>query len=54
MVDGTLYLSTPGGRAIALDPETGVVRGSFDADIGGNWGDFANRDKALSRSSRHS
>ena len=45
MVDGTLYLSTPGGRAIALDPETGRVRWIFDAhsDIGGEWGDFANR-----------
>jgi quinoprotein glucose dehydrogenase len=45
MVDGTLYLSTPFGRAIALDPETGKERWTFDAkvDRGGNWGDFANR-----------
>jgi quinoprotein glucose dehydrogenase len=45
MVDGTLYLSTPLGRVIALDPTTGRERWIFDAkpDIGGNWGDFANR-----------
>jgi quinoprotein glucose dehydrogenase len=45
MVDGTLYLSTPFGRVIALDPTTGVERWSYDAhaDRGGNWGDFANR-----------
>lgn len=45
MVDGTLFLSTPFGRAIALDPETGRERWTFDArvDHGGNWGDFANR-----------
>jgi quinoprotein glucose dehydrogenase len=45
MVDGTLYLSTPFGRVIALDPETGAERWTFDAhvDRNGNWGDFANR-----------
>src|SRR5689334_3422069 len=45
MVDGTLYLSTPLGRVIALDPATGRERWTFDAkpDIGGEWGDFANR-----------
>jgi quinoprotein glucose dehydrogenase len=45
MVDGTLYLSTPLGRVIALDPATGRERWTFDAkpDIGGDWGDFANR-----------
>src|SRR5690348_9410992 len=45
MVDGTLYLSTPLGRVIALDPATGRERWTFDAkpDIGGNWGDFASR-----------
>ena len=45
MVDGTLYLSTPFGRVIALDPATGHERWTFDAkpDIGGQWGDFANR-----------
>lgn len=45
MVDKTLYLSTPLGRVIALDPRTGRERWIFDAkpDIGGEWGDFANR-----------
>jgi quinoprotein glucose dehydrogenase len=45
MVDGTLFLSTPFGRVIALDPATGTQRWLFDAkvDHGGNWGDFANR-----------
>ncbi|HEV2644391.1 MAG TPA: pyrroloquinoline quinone-dependent dehydrogenase, partial [Candidatus Elarobacter sp.] len=45
MVDGTLYLSTPLGRVIALDPETGRERWTYDAkiDIGGEWGDYANR-----------
>jgi quinoprotein glucose dehydrogenase len=45
MVDGTLYLSTPFGRVIALDPESGKERWTYDArsDRGGDWGDFANR-----------
>ncbi len=45
MVDGTLYLSTPFGRVMALDPATGTARWTYDAkvDRGGNWGDFANR-----------
>lgn len=45
MVDGTLYLSTPFGRVIALDPVTGRERWTYDAhaDRDGNWGDFANR-----------
>ncbi len=44
-VDGTLYLSTPLGRVIALDPATGLQRWAFDAqsprDKG--YGDFASR-----------
>ncbi len=45
MVDGTLYLSTPFGRAIALDPATGREKWTYDAhvDRNGNWGDFASR-----------
>jgi quinoprotein glucose dehydrogenase len=45
MVDGTLYLSTPFGRAVALDPSTGRELWSYDGrvDRNGNWGDFANR-----------
>ena len=44
-VDGTLYLSTPVGRVIALDPVNGRQRWAFDAraprDKG--YGDFASR-----------
>ena len=44
-VDGTLYLSTPVGRVIALDSATGQLRWAFDAkvprDMG--YGDFASR-----------
>ena len=45
MVDGTLYLSTPFGRAIALDAGTGRALWTFDAHANrnGDWGDFANR-----------
>ncbi len=45
MVDGTLYLSTPFARVIALDPVTGRERWTFDphTDRGMNWGDWANR-----------
>jgi quinoprotein glucose dehydrogenase len=46
MVEGTLYLSTPAGRAIALDPATGRPRWVFAArnfDVGGDWGDYSNR-----------
>jgi quinoprotein glucose dehydrogenase len=40
-----MYLSTPLGRVIALDPSSGVERWTFDAKVNGNagWGDFANR-----------
>ncbi len=43
--DGLLYISTPWGKAIALDPETGKPRWSFDAHINakGSYGDFASR-----------
>src|SRR5262249_29226089 len=33
MVDGTLFLSTPYDRVIALDPETGAERWSYDPKI---------------------
>src|SRR5690349_21621080 len=33
MVDGTLYLSTPFNRVIALDPVTGKERWSFDPKL---------------------
>ena len=48
-VDDTLYLSTPVGRVIALDPITGQQRWAFDAkaprDAG--FGDFASRGVSL-------
>src|SRR5262249_9677355 len=45
VVDGTMYISTPFGRVIALDPATGRERWTYDAKVDrhGNWGDFANR-----------
>src|SRR6185437_3285948 len=33
VVDGTLFFSTPLGRVIALDPETGKERWVFDAKV---------------------
>src|SRR5262249_27583092 len=33
MVDGTLFLSTPYDRVIALDPETGQERWSYDPKV---------------------
>ncbi len=45
MVDGTLFLSTPFGRAIALDPATGRERWTYDAhtDAKADFGDPASR-----------
>jgi quinoprotein glucose dehydrogenase len=45
LVDGTLYLSTPYGRVIALDPTTGTERWKFDPKLNGlgGYGDFTNR-----------
>ena len=44
-IDGTLYLATPLGHAIALDPVTGKPRWSYDAHVDRDkgWGDYANR-----------
>jgi quinoprotein glucose dehydrogenase len=44
-LSGLLYVSSPYGKVVALDPETGRERWSFDAQIDrkGNYGDFANR-----------
>jgi quinoprotein glucose dehydrogenase len=51
-VDGTLFLSTPAGRAIALDPVTGTERWSYDAKVprDAGWGDFASRGVSFWRS----
>ena len=44
-IDGTLYLSTPLGRILALDPVTGKQRWAFDAKIDkdAGYGDYASR-----------
>ncbi len=45
VVDGTMYLSTPTGVMIALDPATGSERWRHDAGVDPHrgYGDFANR-----------
>jgi quinoprotein glucose dehydrogenase len=45
VVEGTIYLSTPLGRVIALDPATGTERWVFDPRVDRriNFGDFTNR-----------
>ncbi|MBI4421925.1 MAG: pyrroloquinoline quinone-dependent dehydrogenase, partial [Gemmatimonadetes bacterium] len=45
LVDGTLYVATPFGRVIALDPRTGEERWAYDGrvDLSGHYGDFATR-----------
>src|SRR5918999_1410494 len=45
VVDGTMYLATPLGRVIALDPGRGVERWVFDPQIDRSvrYGDFTNR-----------
>lgn len=45
LVDGTLYLSTPLGKIIALDPVTGAERWRYDAKVRVNagFGDFTTR-----------
>lgn len=41
LIDGTLYLTTPFNRVIALDPRTGVQRWAYDPkiDLDGDYGD---------------
>src|SRR4051812_9775551 len=45
VADGLLYLSTPLGKVIALDPVTGQQRWRFDAKVPRDkgYGDFASR-----------
>jgi len=45
VVDGTLFFSTPLGKVIALDPETGSERWVFDAKVGREhtFGDWTSR-----------
>ena len=45
VIGGTMYVGTPLGRVIALDPATGQERWTFDAKVARNiaYGDFASR-----------
>jgi quinoprotein glucose dehydrogenase len=45
VVEGLMYVGTPLGRVIALDPDTGIERWVFDPGIARNveYGDFASR-----------
>ena len=45
VVDGTMYLSTPGGLVIALAPESGRMRWRFDARVDSttHFGDYVSR-----------
>src|SRR5688572_25135107 len=45
VIEGTMYVGTPLGRVIALDPETGRQRWEFDPEIARDitYGDFASR-----------
>ena len=45
VVDGTMYLGTPLGRVIALDPVTGKRLWSYESKVDPDkgYGDFANR-----------
>jgi len=47
-IDRVLYVTTPFGRLIALDPDTGAQKWAFDpkSDIKAGFGDFANRGAA--------
>ncbi len=54
VVDGLMYISTPAGRIVALDPATGVERWRFDAGVNPHrgYGDFANRGVSYWRDAR--
>jgi quinoprotein glucose dehydrogenase len=45
VVDGTMYLSTPSGRVLALEPETGRERWRHDAGVDSttHFGDYVSR-----------
>lgn len=51
VINGLLYVSTPFGTVIALDPASGVEQWRFvpDLDLEGNYGDLANRGVATWR-----
>ncbi|HEX6058430.1 MAG TPA: pyrroloquinoline quinone-dependent dehydrogenase, partial [Gemmatimonadaceae bacterium] len=49
VVDGTMYVSTPLGRVLALDPRTGARRWTYDPHVDQSlrFGDFTNRGVAV-------
>ena len=50
LVDGTLYVSTPLGSVLALDPATGAVKWKYEGPVRygyDDYGDFANRGVAV-------
>lgn len=53
VVDGTMYLSTPLGRVLALDPVTGAERWAYDPQVNRSteFGDFASRGVSVWRDS---
>ena len=54
VVDGVMYISTPAGNIIALDPATGTERWRFDAGVNPHrgYGDFASRGVSFWRDAR--
>ncbi|HEV8400080.1 MAG TPA: pyrroloquinoline quinone-dependent dehydrogenase [Gemmatimonadales bacterium] len=54
VVDGLMYISTPAGHVIALDPATGAERWRFDAGVNPHrgYGDFASRGVSFWRDAR--
>src|SRR6266850_5014056 len=54
VVDGLMYISTPAGHIVALDPATGTERWRFDAGVNPHrgYGDFANRGVTYWRDAR--
>ncbi len=57
LIDGTLYVSTPLGSVLALDPATGAERWKHDGPVQfgyNDYGDFATRGVAAWTSSRSS
>jgi quinoprotein glucose dehydrogenase len=50
MIGNTLYISTPLGQIIALDPVTGAVKWKYDAKVGlhSGFGDFTTRGVSFS------